>query len=110
MLAQVIAVAMIAAGLGLGVEAWNGVSWTNLFVAHLALGFLAVFLAVLQITALVYRPHLDSDLRCACNSLLKATVVPDSYNQFLVTCDSIFLQERSWYVPLQPTSLQAFSA
>lgn len=91
MLAQVIAVAMIAAGLGLGVEAWNGVSWTNLFVAHLALGFLAVFLAVLQITALVYRPHLDSDLRCACNSLLKATVVPDSYNQFLVTCDSIFL-------------------
>ncbi len=65
MWAQVVAVAMIVAGLGLGIKAWDGVEATPLFVVHLTLGFLAVFLAALQVTALVYRPHLDADIRRA---------------------------------------------
>ncbi len=60
---QVIAVAMIAAGLGLGIKAWDGVELTGLFIAHLVLGFLAVALAALQVTAVVYRPKLDAPIR-----------------------------------------------
>ncbi|BDA51080.1 probable cytochrome b561, DM13 and DOMON domain-containing protein [Coccomyxa sp. Obi] len=59
----VIAVAMIAVGLGLGIKAWDGVELTAIFTAHLVLGFLAVALAVLQVTALVYRPKLDAPIR-----------------------------------------------
>lgn len=59
-----VAVAMIAAGLGLGIKAWDGLEMTNLLIAHLVLGFIGVGLAALQVTALVYRPHLDAPLRC----------------------------------------------
>jgi hypothetical protein len=61
---QVIAVAMIAAGLGLGIKAWqDGVTGGSLLDAHLVIGFLAVAMAVKQATALLFRPKHESALR-----------------------------------------------
>ncbi len=84
--------AMIAAGLGLGIKAWDGVEFTSLFVAHLVLGFLAVALAKLQVTALVYRPNLDAPIRCRLKQALSL-----SLHVFQVLMDKVRLAAPLWH-------------
>lgn len=57
---------MIVAGMGLGIKAWrDGVTDTALFDTHLAIGFITVTLAMLQATAVLFRPKHGSALRCS---------------------------------------------